>query len=115
MNQREETLRNERAAKEALAAKIQAMEGKLLSGGNIVDHTNEQQRALDKRRHELAEQKRKEREMLQSLEKQEESAVEIKETFNSLQQEVDVKTKKLKKVRFCPIFKKNMKLVKKRV
>lgn len=36
--------------------------------------------------------------MLQSLEKQEETTVEIKETFNSLQQEVEVKTKKLKKV-----------------
>ena len=98
LGQREETLRAEREAKEALTAKIKAMEGKLLSGGNIVDHTNEQQKALEQRRHELAEQKRKEREMLQSLEKQEETAVEIKETFNSLQQEVDVKTKKLKKV-----------------
>jgi len=37
--------------------------------------------------------------MLQSLEKQEETAEEIKETFQSLQQEVEVKTKKLKKVR----------------
>ena len=41
---------------------------------------------------------RKEREMQQKLEEQDESAVEIKENFSSLQQEVDVKTKKLKKV-----------------
>lgn len=41
---------------------------------------------------------RKEREIQQKLEEKEESAVEIKETFNSLQQEVEVKTKKLKKV-----------------
>lgn len=34
------------------------MESKLLCGGkNIVDHTNEQQRALDQRRHEIADQK----------------------------------------------------------
>ena len=33
------------------------MESKLLRGGkNIVDHTNEQQRALEQRRHEIAEQ-----------------------------------------------------------
>ena len=58
LNEREERLRKEREAKDALAAKIKAMEGKLLSGGgNIVDHTNEQQRALEQRRHELAEQK----------------------------------------------------------
>lgn len=33
------------------------MEGKLLSGGNIVDHTNEQQKALEQKRHEIAEKK----------------------------------------------------------
>ena len=34
------------------------MESKLLMGGkNIVDHTNEQQRALEQRRNEIAEQK----------------------------------------------------------
>jgi len=36
---------------------LQAMESKLLCGGkNIVDHTNEQQRALEQRRQEIAEQ-----------------------------------------------------------
>jgi len=36
---------------------VQAMESKLLCGGkNIVDHTNEQQRALEQRRQEIAEQ-----------------------------------------------------------
>jgi len=36
--------------------------------------------------------------MKQKLDEQEESALNITETYNSLQQEVDVKTKKLKKV-----------------
>ena len=36
--------------------------------------------------------------MQQKLEEKEETAVEIRETYQSLQQEVDVKTKKLKKV-----------------
>jgi len=36
---------------------LQAMESKLLCGGkNIIDHTNEQQRALEQRRQEIAEQ-----------------------------------------------------------
>lgn len=36
---------------------LQAMESKLLMGGkNIVDHTNEQQRALEQKRQELLEQ-----------------------------------------------------------
>jgi len=37
--------------------------------------------------------------MQQKLEKKDENTLEIKETFTSLQQEVDTKTKKLKKVK----------------
>jgi len=41
---------------------------------------------------------RHEREMKQKLEEQEESALNIAETYQSLQQEVEIKTRKLKKV-----------------
>jgi len=41
---------------------------------------------------------RHEREIKQKLEQQEETALNITETYNSLQQEVEIKTKKLKKV-----------------
>ncbi|WAR03486.1 KRP95-like protein [Mya arenaria] len=74
-----------------------AMESKLLVG-NIVDHTNEQQRALEQRRREIAEQQRVERDIQQKLEEKEEAAVDLQETYVSLQQEVEVKTKKLKKL-----------------
>ena len=50
-----------------------------------------------KKRAILAEEKRREIEMQQKLEKQEESNLDINRTFTSLQQEVDFKTKKLKK------------------
>ena len=36
--------------------------------------------------------------MLQQLEKQEEDAVEIQQTFSDLRQEVDAKSKKIKKL-----------------
>ena len=76
------------------------MEGKLLCGGkNIIDHTNEQQKVLEAKRHEIAEQKRREREMQQKLEEQEEAGINLQDTYTSLQQEVEIKTKKLKKVR----------------
>ncbi|XP_067856536.1 kinesin-like protein KIF3B isoform X2 [Heptranchias perlo] len=92
-------VRREREASETLATKIKAMESKLLVGGkNIVDHTNEQQKILEQRRQEIAEQKRREREMQQQMETQDEETLELKETYSSLQQEVDVKTKKLKKL-----------------
>ncbi|XP_067121454.1 kinesin-II 95 kDa subunit-like isoform X2 [Centruroides vittatus] len=99
MQNRQEQIRKEQDARDMLATKIKAMESKLLSGGkNIIDHTNEQQRALEQRRQEIAEQKRREREMLQKLEDKEEGNLEIKETFSSLQQEIEIKTKKLRKL-----------------
>lgn len=92
-------LRKEREAGEELAAKVKAMESKLLVGGkNIVDHTNEQQKMLELKRQEIAEQKRREREMQQQMDSRDEETLELKETYTSLQQEVDIKTKKLKKL-----------------
>ncbi|XP_067095492.1 kinesin-like protein KIF3B isoform X1 [Osmerus mordax] len=94
-----DALKKEREAGEMLAAKVKAMESKLLVGGkNIVDHTNEQQRILEQKRQEIAEQKRREREMQQQVECRDEETLELKETYSSLQQEVDIKTKKLKKL-----------------
>ncbi|KAM4612456.1 kinesin-like protein KIF3B [Discoglossus pictus] len=92
-------LKKEKEAMEMLTAKVKAMESKLLVGGkNIVDHTNEQQKILEQKRQEIAEQKRREREMQQQMESRDEETLELKETYSSLQQEVDIKTKKLKKL-----------------
>uniref|UniRef100_A0A1A8IKR9 Kinesin-like protein n=1 Tax=Nothobranchius kuhntae TaxID=321403 RepID=A0A1A8IKR9_NOTKU len=94
-----EDLKTEKEAGEKLTAKVKAMESKLLVGGkNIVDHTNEQQRMLEQKRQEIAEQKRREREIQQQMESRDEETLELKETYSSLQQEVDIKTKKLKKL-----------------
>ncbi|NWR82831.1 KIF3B protein, partial [Furnarius figulus] len=94
-----EDLRREKEATEMLSAKIKTMESKLLVGGkNIVDHTNEQQKILEQKRQEIAEQKRREREIQQQMESRDEETLELKETYSSLQQEVDIKTKKLKKL-----------------
>ena len=80
-----------------LSSKIEAMESKLLTGGkNIIDHTNEQERQLEIKRQELAKQRLKERQMMQRLE--EISDLEVKESYSSLQQEVQVKRRKLKKL-----------------
>ena len=86
---------------EKLAEKIKQMESKLLCGGsNIVDHTNEQQRELERKAQLISVQKQKEREIKQKLEEQHENTYEIKETFTSLQQEVELKKRKLKKLFF---------------
>ncbi|XP_060923632.1 kinesin-like protein KIF3B [Limanda limanda] len=92
-------LRTEREAGELIQAKVKAMESKLLVGGeNIVDHTNKQQRMLQQRKHEIAEKKDREREMQQQMECRDEETLELKETFTFLQQVVNSKTKKLRKV-----------------
>lgn len=94
-----EDLKREKEASEMLSSKVKAMESKLLVGGkNIVDHTNEQQKVLEQKRQEIAEQKRREREMQQQMDCRDEETLELKETYSSLQQEVDIKTKKLKKL-----------------
>lgn len=96
---KQEELQQQQKQIHEFRSKIKAMESKLLSGGkNIIDHTNEQQRALEQRRVEIMEQKRREREMLQMLESQEATKLEMGETYSSLQQEVEIKTKKLKKL-----------------
>lgn len=83
---------------EIMIEKYKAMESKLLVGGkNIIDHTNEQQKMLELTRLEIAEQDRKEREMQQLMFEQDEETIELKETFSTLQQEVEFKTKKLRK------------------
>ncbi|MED6276657.1 hypothetical protein CHARACLAT_005239 [Characodon lateralis] len=86
-------------ALEKIIEKYKAMESKLLVGGKtIIDHTNEQQKMLEQKRQEIAEQIRREREMQQQMMLQDEETLEIKETFSSLQQEVEHKTKKLKRL-----------------
>ncbi|KAJ3606616.1 hypothetical protein NHX12_026137 [Muraenolepis orangiensis] len=61
-------LRKEQEAAELLTAKYKAMESKLLVGGrNITDHTNEQQKMLEMKRQEIAEQSSREREIQQQL------------------------------------------------
>uniref|UniRef100_A0A673FZW1 Kinesin-like protein n=1 Tax=Sinocyclocheilus rhinocerous TaxID=307959 RepID=A0A673FZW1_9TELE len=92
-------LKKEQEATDLLTAKFKAMESKLLVGGkNIIDHTNEQQKMLEQKRHEIAEQTRREREIQQQVLAQDEETLELRETFSSLQQEVEAKTKKLKKL-----------------
>ncbi|XP_003962317.2 kinesin-like protein KIF3C [Takifugu rubripes] len=86
-------------ALEKIIEKYKAMESKLLIGGKtIIDHTNEQQKMLALKRQEIAEQVRQEREIQQQMVLQDEETLEMKETFSSLQQEVELKTKKLKRL-----------------
>ncbi|PAV65703.1 hypothetical protein WR25_19662 isoform B, partial [Diploscapter pachys] len=94
-------LEKERREQAEVAERIRKIESGLLGGmaeTELADHTRRQQSELENKRIELAEQKKREREMLQQLEKQEEDAVEVQQTFSDLRQEVDAKSKKIKKL-----------------
>ncbi|CAG5092639.1 Similar to KIF3B: Kinesin-like protein KIF3B (Homo sapiens) [Cotesia congregata] len=93
-----EQLKTEKQETEQLVMRIKELESKMLCGGkNIVDHTNEQQRALEQRSAEIAERKKREVEMQQKLEDEESTFLGVRDTYANLQQEVDVKSKKLRK------------------
>lgn len=93
-----EQLKAEKQETETLVQRIKDLESKMLCGGkNIIDHTNEQQRALEQRAVEIAERKKREVEMQQKLDDEELTTMGVKETYTTLQQEVDVKSRKLRK------------------
>ncbi|XP_065077851.1 kinesin-like protein Klp68D [Ochlerotatus camptorhynchus] len=94
----QEALMKEQEVTCTLAGKLQELENQLVKGGkNILDTYTERQMELEKKMGEIAERKKREIEMQQQLELHEESTMEIRETFTSLQQEVELKTRKLKK------------------
>lgn len=95
---KKEEVDREREVTTQLAKKLDEIQGQLVRGGrNILDIYSERQIELDHKLSEIAERKKREVEMQQQLELQEESTTEIRETVTSLQQEVELKTRKLKK------------------
>jgi kinesin family member 3B len=94
----QEAIVREKEVTTSLAQKLQELEGQLIRGGkNILDTYTERQFELETKLAEISERKKREVEMQQQLELQEDSTMEIRETFTSLQQEVELKTRKLKK------------------
>ena len=96
-----------------MESELAKMQEKLLIGGvTIQDRTTQQERELEVKRAKLAEERLKERyilifrllrlkrfrEILAKLQQQEELEENARESYKDLQQEVDVKTRKLKKL-----------------
>ncbi|KAJ3321704.1 Kinesin-like protein kif3b [Boothiomyces sp. JEL0866] len=99
LEKRAADLEQERQEREALAIKLQAMEGKLLIGGvNIEEKINEQERILQDTEARLQEEQRRKRLLEKRIEAKQEVQLQLEENFSSLQEEVEVKTKKLKKL-----------------
>jgi hypothetical protein len=92
-------LENEKQLRVNLELKLSQMEEKLLIGGvTIVEKVSEQEKELLESQLRIQEQQRRERELQDKLEAKQEIQLQLEESFSSLQEEVDVKTKSIKKL-----------------
>lgn len=99
LDQKSADLEHERMQRVELAQKLLGLEAKLIIGGvTIVEKVNEQEKKLQEAHFRLQEQQRRERELHEKLEARQEAQLQLEESFSSLQEEVDVKTKNLKKL-----------------
>ncbi|KAI8801655.1 P-loop containing nucleoside triphosphate hydrolase protein [Cladochytrium replicatum] len=99
LEKRAAELNNEREARGMLENQLKSLEAKLLIGGvNIVERVNAQEQELQNRQLALQEQRTKERELQNQLEMRQEAQLQMEENYASLQEEVDAKSKKLKKL-----------------
>ncbi|KAJ3027917.1 UNVERIFIED_CONTAM: Kinesin-like protein kif3b [Siphonaria sp. JEL0065] len=99
LEKRAQELEAERQTREHIAKKLAAMEDKLLVGGvNIIDRVAEKEKELELAQLAVREKKRAERELQQRVENRQELQLQMEENYASLQEEVDVKSKKLKKL-----------------
>ena len=99
LNAREAEIDRERLEREELARRLSNMEGKLLVGGvSIHEHVETQHMEIEQRQRKLLDQQEKEHVLKKQLEAKQGAQMQLEETYASLQEEVDVKSKKLKKL-----------------
>ncbi|KAH8854541.1 Kinesin-II 95 kDa subunit [Schistosoma japonicum] len=99
LEMKEKKIQEEQLETRQLESKLRAMESKLLCGDkSIAEHTRMQEVTLAQQRIQLAEQKRREREIVARMEEEVGSMANLQEGFTSLKQEVEVNTRKLKRL-----------------
>lgn len=82
-----------------LSKKLRTLEKQMVHGGkNIVDSVNENEIKLEQQRAEIAARKKREIEMQQQIELEDETCMELKQVFANLQQQVEFKRDKLKRL-----------------
>jgi len=84
--------------KQSLMNKLKMMEEKLIIGGEMMTKATQQELQLRKAENELRHRNQLEAQLARELAEKEEANLQLEEHFSSLQEEVEVKTKKLKKL-----------------
>lgn len=82
----------------ALQQKLRSMEEKLIKGGEVISKASRQEALLREAENELRARQIQEATLARELAEKEEANLQLEEHFSSLQEEVEVKTKKLKKL-----------------
>lgn len=93
----ESTIEQEKTKTEEIENQIKALEERLVQGGggkDLINNLNETQIILEQRNLEIAERKKREVEMQQKIDLEEETTAIVTNTFATLQQEVDHKTQR---------------------
>ncbi|KAJ2945068.1 hypothetical protein O0L34_g9126 [Tuta absoluta] len=97
----ETIIEQEKRQTEELEQQIRSLEERLVQGGgggkDLINNLNESQMMLEQKNMEIAERKKREVEMQQKIDLEEETTAIVTNTFTTLQQEVDHKTQRLKK------------------
>jgi hypothetical protein len=86
------------AHKSKLAEKLRKMEEQVIRGGEVLNKVNEQEAQLRKKQMELRERDETQARLARELAEKEEMNLQLEEHFSSLQEEVEVKSKKLKRL-----------------
>ncbi|DAZ94857.1 TPA: hypothetical protein N0F65_008159 [Lagenidium giganteum] len=84
--------------KDQMVETLQDLEKKLISGGKVIDKAAKQERELRLAQKKIEDQKRQEMLLARELAEKEDSNMLLEEQYTNLQEEVDDKTRKLKKL-----------------
>ncbi|POM61293.1 Kinesin-like protein [Phytophthora palmivora] len=84
--------------KDEMVSQLEALEHKLISGGRVLDKAAKQERQLREAQARVEAQKRQELQLAQELAEKEDSNMLLEEQYATLQEAVDDKTRKLKKL-----------------
>ncbi|KND04175.1 uncharacterized protein SPPG_01608 [Spizellomyces punctatus DAOM BR117] len=102
LEKRAQELETERTMRETLSQKLKSLETQLIIGGGdiggFLQHVEHQERQLEETATKLEQQLHRERILEEQLEARQEVQLQMEEHYASLQEEVDIKTKKLAKL-----------------
>lgn len=99
LQKRRDELEKEKQEREALQKRLQEMQTHVMRGGiNLIEAHQQQEQEIEQQRREIEKRRHEEAILKRQLMERQEERLAIEEQYASIQEEVDIKTKKLKKL-----------------